>query len=65
MATAFPIDKEPAALRMPPQAVEAERSVLGALMLSEDAWDKVADRVSENDFYRNDHKLIFLSLIHI
>ena len=47
---------------MPPQAVEAERSVLGALMLSEDAWDKVADRVSENDFYRNDHKLIFSAI---
>jgi len=62
LATAFPIDNEPAALRMPPQAIEAERSVLGALMLSEDAWDKVADKVSENDFYRNDHKLIFRAI---
>jgi replicative DNA helicase len=39
--------------------VEAEQSVLGGLMLDSAAWDQVADRVLAEDFYRNDHRLIF------
>jgi replicative DNA helicase len=46
-------------LRLPPHSVEAEQSVLGGLMLDGAAWDQVADRVVAEDFYRNDHKLIF------
>jgi replicative DNA helicase len=46
-------------LRLPPHSVEAEQSVLGGLMLDSAAWDQVADRVLAEDFYRNDHRLIF------
>src|SRR6202045_2203667 len=46
-------------LRLPPHSVEAEQSVLGGLMLDAAAWDQVADRVLAEDFYRNDHRLIF------
>src|SRR5580658_6783710 len=46
-------------LRLPPHSVEAEQSVLGGLMLDATAWDQVADRVIGEDFYRNDHRLIF------
>jgi replicative DNA helicase len=46
-------------LRLPPHSVEAEQSLLGGLMLDAAAWDQVADRVNAEDFYRNDHKLIF------
>ena len=46
-------------LRLPPHSVEAEQSVLGGLMLDAAAWDQVADRVTAEDFYRNDHRLIF------
>jgi replicative DNA helicase len=46
-------------LRLPPHSVEAEQSVLGGLMLDSAAWDQVADRVTAEDFYRNDHRLIF------
>jgi replicative DNA helicase len=46
-------------LRLPPHSVEAEQSVLGGLMLDAAAWDQVADRVRAEDFYRNDHRLIF------
>jgi len=46
-------------LRLPPHSVEAEQSVLGGLMLDAAAWDQVADRVIAEDFYRNDHRLIF------
>ncbi|MGA1561690.1 MAG: replicative DNA helicase, partial [Gammaproteobacteria bacterium] len=45
--------------RLPPQSIEAEQSVLGGLMLDNAAWDEVADRVTESDFYRKDHRLIF------
>ncbi len=46
-------------LRLPPHSIEAEQSVLGGLMLDSAAWDQVADRVTAEDFYRNDHRLIF------
>jgi replicative DNA helicase len=39
--------------------VEAEQSVLGGLMLDNHAWDKVADILTEDDFYRQDHRLIY------
>jgi replicative DNA helicase len=46
-------------LRLPPHSIEAEQSVLGGLMLDAAAWDQIADRVTADDFYRNDHRLIF------
>ena len=55
---------EPAAetLRVPPQSVEAEQSVLGGLMLDTQAWDRIADKVSEDDFYRKEHRLVFRAI---
>ena len=47
------------ALKVPPQSLEAEQSVLGGLMLDEMAWDRVSEAVAEVDFYRQDHRLIF------
>lgn len=52
-------DNEAEALRLPPHSLEAEQSVLGGLMLDGSAWDKIADRVRAEDFYRKDHQLIF------
>ncbi|MCK0537479.1 replicative DNA helicase [Alcanivorax quisquiliarum] len=49
----------PEALRLPPNSIEAEQAILGGLMINNDAWDQVAERVSEPDFYRKDHRLIF------
>ena len=46
-------------LRLPPHSIEAEQSLLGGLMLDSAAWDQVGDRVSAEDFYRQDHRLIF------
>jgi replicative DNA helicase len=46
-------------VRLPPHSIEAEQSVLGGLMLDAAAWDQIADRVTAEDFYRNDHRLIF------
>jgi replicative DNA helicase len=52
-------DQATEALRVPPHSVQGEQSVLGGLMLDNRAWDQVADRVAEHDFYRREHQLIF------
>jgi len=49
-------------LRVPPHSIQAEQAVLGGLMLDNEAWDKIADKVSEEDFYRREHKLIFSAI---
>ncbi|MEO0973355.1 MAG: replicative DNA helicase, partial [Pseudomonadota bacterium] len=46
-------------LRVPPNSLEAERSVLGGLLLDNGAWEAVAETLTEVDFYRRDHQLIF------
>ena len=46
-------------LKVPPHSIDAEQSVLGGLMLENSAWDEVADKVTEVDFYRHEHKLLF------
>ena len=47
------------AVKIPPHSIEAEQSVLGGMMLDNRAWDQVADRLREADFYRHDHRLIY------
>ncbi|NOT16723.1 MAG: replicative DNA helicase [Sulfuriferula sp.] len=55
-------DQELAAIKLPPHSVEAEQSILGGLLLENNAWDKIADVVSRQDFYRHDHKLIYTAI---
>ena len=59
MAEAAQAANEPVRLKIPPHSVEAEQSLLGGLMLDEDAWLRVADRVAAGDFYRPAHRVIF------
>ena len=49
-------------LKVPPNSIEAEQSLLGGLMLDHKSWDKIADVVSVDDFYRKDHRLIFAAI---
>ena len=49
-------------LRVPPQSVEAEQAVLGGLMLAPDAFDRIADQLTDDDFYRRDHQLIYRAI---
>lgn len=58
MATA-PDDTTATLLKVPPHSIEAERSVLGGLMLDDNAWDAIASILSAEDFYRGDHRTIF------
>jgi len=46
-------------LRLPPHSIEAEQSLLGGLLIDNEALDKVADVVSVSDFYRQDHQIIY------
>ena len=52
-------DEEVARLRVPPHSVEAEQSVLGGLLLDNMAWDRAAELLTDSDFYRYEHRLIF------
>ncbi|WP_341249858.1 replicative DNA helicase, partial [Cupriavidus pauculus] len=52
-------------LKVPPHSIEAEQSVLGGLLLDNAAWDRIADFLSEADFYRFDHRLIFQSIARL
>lgn len=48
-----------AQLRVPPHSIEAESSVLAGLLLDNGAWDRVGDLLSDSDFYRYEHRLVF------
>ncbi len=50
------------ALKVPPHSLEAEQSVLGGLMLDNEAWDRAGELVTAEDFYRRDHRLIFAAV---
>jgi replicative DNA helicase len=49
-------------LKVPPHSIEGEQAVLGGLLLSASAWDQVADILTEADFYREDHRLVFRAI---
>ena len=61
----YPGDSDIARIKMQPHSIEAEQSVLGGLLLSADAWDSVAESVSDRDFYRADHRLIFRQIARL
>src|SRR6267378_8347313 len=52
-------DPQLVTLRVPPHSVEAEQSLLGALLIDNQAFDRVADLVAGEDFYRDDHRRIW------
>ena len=52
-------DPQLLALKVPPHSIEAEQSLLGALLLDNQAFDRVADLVTGEDFYRDDHRRIW------
>ncbi|MEM8501324.1 MAG: replicative DNA helicase [Pseudomonadota bacterium] len=53
------VESEISNLKIPPHSIEAEQSVLGGLLLSSESWERVADLVSAEDFYRSDHRSVF------
>ncbi|MSQ49007.1 MAG: replicative DNA helicase [Betaproteobacteria bacterium] len=57
-----PSDPQLLALKVPPHSAEAEQSLLGGLLLDNQAFDKIADLVTAEDFYRDDHRRIYRHL---
>jgi len=55
----FSRDDKVEVLKIPPQSLEAEQSVLGGLLLNNEAWDKVGEKVVALDFYSRSHRIIF------
>jgi replicative DNA helicase len=60
--SATPRDDDVARLRVPPHSVEAEQSVLGGLLLDNMAWDRAGDLLTDSDFYRYEHRLIYAAI---
>ena len=57
-----PRDPALSQLRLPPQSLEAEQAVIGGLLLDNTAFDRVADLLRPDDFYRGDHRQIYTAV---
>ena len=58
-------EKFTTALKVPPQSLEAEQSVLGGLMLDDQSWFDLVEVVKPGDFYRTQHQIIFEAMMTI
>ena len=56
------LDRSIRALKVPPHSIEAEQSVLGGLLIDNEAWERVAEIIIEQDFYRRDHRMVFAAI---
>ncbi|MFN5141120.1 MAG: replicative DNA helicase [Burkholderiales bacterium] len=57
-----PRDPALSQLRLPPQSLEAEQAVIGGLLLDNTAFDRLADLLRPDDFYRGDHRQIYTAI---
>jgi replicative DNA helicase len=46
-------------VKKPPYSLEAEQAIIGGLMLDNQAWDKIQDKLCQDDFYRTEHRILF------
>lgn len=58
-------DDDIAKLNTPPHSLEAEQAVLGSIIQSIDAWDKVAEVLIQEDFYNRSHRVIFTAITRL
>src|SRR4249920_1049141 len=58
-------DPQLLSLKVPPHSIEAEQSLLGALLLDNQAFDRVADLITGDDFYRDDHRRIWRHIVKL
>ena len=56
------LSEQTSSLRVPPHSVEAEQAVIGGLLLDNRAWETIADKLVDEDFYRHDHRLLFTAI---
>jgi replicative DNA helicase len=55
----MPDDPQVESLKLPPHSLEAEQSILGGLLLDNEAADRIGDIVAEEDFYSDAHRVIY------
>ncbi len=65
MSEYLPEPDGPVNLKVPPHSIEAEQSVLGGLMLNNEAWFDLVEIVSARDFYRTQHQIIFEAMMSL
>ena len=65
LATPRATKKSADLIKRPPHSIEAEQSILGGLMLDNNVWEKIGDRLCEADFYRHEHRVLFRALLHL
>ena len=58
-------DDDIAKLNTPPHSLEAEQAVLGSIIQSIDAWDKVAEILIQEDFYNRSHRVVFTAITRL
>ena len=58
-------DRKLELVKLPPHSVEAEQAVLGGLLIDPAAWERIADVVTESDFYRDDHRKVFRQIARL
>ena len=61
----MPDDPQLDRLKLPPHSVEAEQSVLGGLLLDNEATDRIGDVVADGDFYSDAHRLIYSHIVKL
>jgi replicative DNA helicase len=61
----MPDDPQLDALKLPPHSVEAEQSILGGLLLDNEAADRIGDVVTEDDFYTEAHRVIYRHIMQL
>ncbi len=65
MSEYLPEPDGPVNLKVPPHSIEAEQSVLGGLMLNNEAWFDLVEIASARDFYRTQHQIIFEAMMSL
>ncbi|MYM25057.1 replicative DNA helicase [Duganella sp. FT135W] len=60
-----PSDPQVDSLRVPPHSIEAEQSVIGGLLRDNASFDRIADMMQPDDFYRYDHRIIFEQIVRM
>jgi replicative DNA helicase len=58
-------DDDIAKLNTPPHSLEAEQAVLGSIIQSIEAWDKIAEILIQEDFYNRSHRIIFTAITRL
>src|SRR5438477_8411419 len=61
----MPDDPQIDALKLPPHSLEAEQSVLGGLLLDNDAADRVGDVAAADDFYSDAHRVVYRHVMQL